>query len=99
NDRRLSAQGDGSGGDAKEVGSTAKLGSIKRPSTAAYSPGYRNICQFRSLAHASQQQSTSAHLSAPDEFQRELQPISKNGEERIYIFCSRDAAQEYDFAL
>ena len=52
-----------------------------------------DVPQLSPLACASQHQATPAHVSAPDEFDWENQPFTKDADERLDVLWCRDASE------
>ena len=58
-----------------------------------------DVSQLFAGFDASQHESTSAHVSATDEFGRKHKLRSEDAEQGIHIFGGRDAAQKYDLTV
>ena len=65
----------------------------------AHCSSHRHVRELHPFARASQQQTTSAHITAADKLRRKRQPLSKNSEQRFNIFWCRDTTQQNDFAI
>ena len=65
----------------------------------AHRSSHRHVRELHPFARASQQQTTSAHISAADKLRGKRQTLSKNSEQGLNIFWGRDTTQQNDFAI
>ena len=58
-----------------------------------------NISQLLAGLNMPEHEPAAAHVSTTDEFCRKDQPSAEDVKQRVHIFWSCDAAQEYDLAI
>lgn len=57
-----------------------------------------NVGEFPALLHATQHQSTTAHIAPAYEFHGKQQTLAKYFEQGIHVLCGRNTAQKNDIA-
>jgi len=69
--------------------------------TFSFSHGarHRDVGQFVAIDCATQQQSATAHVPAPDEIRRKAKPVPQMREKNVDVFSGRDASKQDDFAI